>query len=454
MARQDDRPGSISDTAGPVFAILLASLGTSIANVALPQMALAMKAAFPTVQWVVIGYLLALTVLSAGAGRWGDRIGHARALRYGIWLFSVAALAAALAPQIRVLIAARMLQGGGAAVMIVLPMALLLPRARPERLGRAMGMLGSASAVGTAMGPTLGGLLIAGLGWRAVFWLLAGLGGICIALVSRDETPPLQATRKGDLPGAITLALAVAGLALAPTLGLGGIGVAVLALSAAGFWAFWRVEMAAIDPLFPPGAFANAMLCRGLLANALVAAVMMTTLVVGPFYLAIGLGLGSADVGMAMSVGPVLSAASGVPAGRLVDRFGAARMARLGVAAMAVATAVIAGLAPRVGLWGYLVEVAMLTPAYQIFLAANTTQVLAGAEVAQPGMTSGFLGLSHNLGLIMGAAAMAALFAHATGQTDVALADVGQIARGMAVTFGTAAALLAAAVMLLRPAPR
>jgi MFS family permease len=92
--------------AGPVLATTLAALGTSITNIALPLVAQGLQAPFAQVQWVVIGYLLSLTVLSAGAGRWGDRIGRANAFRFGILLFAAGALASALAPVIAMLVMA------------------------------------------------------------------------------------------------------------------------------------------------------------------------------------------------------------------------------------------------------------------------------------------------------------------------------------------------------------
>ena len=454
MSDSQSRSG-FAATAVPVFSILLSSLGTSIANVALPQMAAGFSASFATVQWVVIGYLLSLTVLSAAAGRLGDRIGHGRALRSGTALFAAAAMAAALAPQVGWLIGARMVQGAGAAVMMVLPMALLRETAGPERLGRAMGLLGTASAIGIALGPAVGGFLIAALGWRAVFWLLAGLGMVALIVAPR----PVAVVRpKGeavlDPRGAVLFGVAIAAFALAATLHSGWHSAALLVLSGLALLAFRRAERDARHPFFPRGAFADALLRRGLLANALVSAVMMMTLVVGPFYLAHGVGLDAARVGLAMTLGPVMSSISGIPAGRLVDRFGAAGSAQLGVAMMAGAVALIAVLAPLLGLWGYLGGVVLLSPGYQLFLAANTTQVLMTAGEGQRGATSGLLGLSRNLGLISGAAAMGALFAWAVGQSDVTVAAAAQIIRGTSASFAAAAGLLSVAVFLMRPGVR
>src|SRR6476646_4788070 len=150
--------------AGLSLAILLASLGTSIANVALPTLARAFDASFQEAQWVVLAYLLASTTVIVSVGRLGDLPGRRRLLVAGI------------APTLGTLIAARAAQGLGAAIMLALAMALVSEAVPAARTGRAMGLLGTMSAIGTALGPSLGGLLIAGLGWRWIFMINLPLG--------------------------------------------------------------------------------------------------------------------------------------------------------------------------------------------------------------------------------------------------------------------------------------
>ena len=155
------------------MAMLLSSLGTSIANVALPTLSEALHASFQQVQWVVLSYLLTITALIVGAGRLGDLLGRRRVALAGLALFTIASLLCSLAPDIGTLIAARALQGAGAAVMMALTLSFA---AGGSRVGSAMGLLGTMSAVGTALGPSLGGLLIATLGWQSIFLALGALG--------------------------------------------------------------------------------------------------------------------------------------------------------------------------------------------------------------------------------------------------------------------------------------
>src|SRR3954471_4871199 len=171
--------------AGLSLSMLLSSLGTSIANVALPTLAGAFGASFREVQWIVVAYLLAVTIYIVGVGRLGDRIGRRRLLLGGIALFTAASVLCGAAPALWVLIAARAAQGIGAAAMMALSLAFVADAVPKEKAGRAMGLLGTMSAIGTALGPTLGGMLISAWGWRFIFFVNLPLGMLALGLAYR-----------------------------------------------------------------------------------------------------------------------------------------------------------------------------------------------------------------------------------------------------------------------------
>ena len=139
--------------------MLLSSLGTSIANVGLPTLAQAFTASLQQVQWIVLAYLLAITTLIVSVGRLGDLTGRRRLLLAGIFLFTVASILCGVAPTLWLLIAARAAQGVGAAIMMALSMAFVGETVPKERTGSAMGLMGTMSAIGTTLGPSLGGVL-------------------------------------------------------------------------------------------------------------------------------------------------------------------------------------------------------------------------------------------------------------------------------------------------------
>ncbi|HEX8213425.1 MAG TPA: MFS transporter, partial [Longimicrobium sp.] len=182
------------------LSMLLSSLGTSIANVALPTLAQAFSASFQEVQWIVLAYLLAITTLIVSVGRLGDTMGRRRLLLAGIALFTGASVLCGVAPALWMLIAARAAQGLGAAVMMALTLAFVGETVPKARTGSAMGLLGTMSAVGTALGPSLGGALIAGLGWRAIFLVNLPLGVVTFLLAHR-HLPVDRGGSKTDRPG-------------------------------------------------------------------------------------------------------------------------------------------------------------------------------------------------------------------------------------------------------------
>lgn len=201
------------------LSMLMPSLDTSIANAGLPTLAHAFTASFQQVQWIVLAYLLAITTLIVSVGRLGDIIGRRRLLLFGISLFTVASLLCGIAPTLGLLIAARAAQGLGAAIMMALTVAFVGETVPKERTGSAMGLLGTMSAIGTTLGPSLGGVLIAGFGWPTIFLVNVPLGLVNLVLAHRYlpvDLPEVRAARVGfDPVGTLLLALTLAAYALA-----------------------------------------------------------------------------------------------------------------------------------------------------------------------------------------------------------------------------------------------
>lgn len=445
-------PNYILPLVALALSVLLSSLGISSPNVALPELAVAFSAKLQAVQWVIIAYLLAVTVLIVSAGRLGDLYGHRRVLVGGLVVFSLASLVCGLAPNLPVLIGARALQGAGASVLMALTVAMVRDTVPKDKTGSAMGLLGTMSAIGTALGPSLGGLLVAGPGWPAIFLVMAPLGGLAALLALRflPADRPREAGEGFDPLGTLLLALALGAYALAVTGGGGaltGFAPALILAAVVGFGLFLFAETAVRSPLVSLPALRDPRLAASLVMNILVSTVMMATLVVGPFFLAIGLGLSVAAVGLVLSVGPLVSTLSGIPAGRIVDRFGANAIVVAGLVQMMVGALALAFAPVAFGLPGYVVAIALLTPGYQLFQAANNTAVMMNVEAGRRGVISGLLSLSRNLGLITGASLMGVVFALAVGTPDVAAATPDAAGFGLTVTFCVAAVMVLLAIV-------
>lgn len=386
------------------LAMLLSSLSTSIANVALPALVQAFAAPFEAVQWVVVAYLMTITVVIVGVGRLGDVAGRRRLLLIGLALFTLASMACGLATRLGPLIAARVLQGLGTAVMMALSLALVNEVVPKGRAGRTMGLLGTLSAVGTAMGPTLGGWLIGAWGWQAIFWVQVPLSLVALAMAFRH--------------------LPADALTAAPKAARTGHAGAVL--------------QALRQPL----------MASGFATSALATTVVMATLVVGPFYLGGAFGLDAARMGLVMSVGPAVAALAAAPAGRRVDRLGTQRVNMGGLVLMGLGSAALPFAAAVWGVAGYAGALALITAGYATVQTANNTAVMAQATADQRGLVSGLLQLSRNLGLITGASVMGAVFQFGASAALGQGADASALAAGLRLTFLLAAALVALAAVL------
>ncbi|MGH8351964.1 MAG: MFS transporter [Pseudomonas sp.] len=437
------------------LSMLLSSLGISIANVGLPTLAQAFNASFQDVQWIVLAYLIAITTSIVSVGRLGDLMGRRRLMLAGIFLFSAASLLCGVAPTLWLLIAARVAQGLGAAIMMALTMAFVAETVPKEKTGSAMGLLGTMSALGTALGPSLGGVLIAGLDWRALFFINLPLGLLAFLLAYRYLPVERQLSKTGrarfDNLGTLLLALTLAAYALAMTMGHGNFGplnVALLFMALSGVGLFALVEGKAASPLIRLAMFRNPVLSAGFAMSTLVTTVMMATLVVGPFYLSGALALDAARVGLVMSSGPLVAALTGVPAGRIVDRLGTHRMTIAGLSGMAAGASLLSLLPTSFGVSGYIAPLVVVTAGYALFQAANNTAVMADVRLDQRGVISGMLNLSRNLGLITGASVMGAVFALGSATTTIMAAPPEAVAAGMRTTFAVAAVLIVVALAI------
>lgn len=432
------------------LATLLPMLAGSMANMALPALGQAFAAPFASLQWVLVAYLLGITCLTVVAGRLGDRFGRRRLLLGGVALFALASLLCALAPTIGWLIAARVLQGVGAACMLSLALAMVGQLVPAAQRGRGMGLLGTLSACGTALGPSFGGLLIGGFGWQAPFLLLVpvsllALGVGMVGLPPGRVLPQRERVKLASL-SMLVVALLCYGLALTS----GG----ALAL---GWWAgallgtalFVRRERRARSPLLPLALLADSRLKGGLLASVLVASVMVLTLLIGPFYLHGVFELDMATVGLMISGGPLLAALTGMPAGWLVDRFGSRRVARLGLMVMMSALLGLATLSATYGPLGYLLPILLLTAGYALFQTANNSAVVGAATEPARGSVAGLLTLSRNLGQLTGAAGLGGLFVTLVGTPNLATAMPADLVFGMQTSFALSGLLIGAAIWLL-----
>jgi MFS family permease len=191
------------------LALVMVTLDNLVVTTALPVIRKDLGAGIEGLEWTVNAYTLTFAVLLLTGAALGDRYGRRRLFAIGLGIFTVASAAAALAPSIDALVAARAVQGLGGAIITPLTLTLLSGAVPAEKRGLALGAWGGIGGLAVALGPLVGGAVVSGLSWQWIFWINVPLGLVLIPLASRRLNESRGSTDKLDLPG---LGLASAGL--------------------------------------------------------------------------------------------------------------------------------------------------------------------------------------------------------------------------------------------------
>lgn len=337
------------------LAVLLTTLEIGVVNVALPALAADLETSLSGVQWTVSGYALAFAALLLPAGSWSDRLGRRAVFLLGVGLFTTASVAAALSPSIWPLVLARVVQGAGGALVLATALALIAATHGPGRdRDRAIALFGAAGAVGVAVGPTVGGLLIALGTWPWIFWVNLPLGVAVVAatLVLLPEPPRAATSGPVDAVGAVLAAaglFALNGALLAgPELGFGSplvpgcLALGVVLLASFVVVARRRGRDALVDlRLFADRSFRTTMLLAFVLR--------VSTVGLMPFLVLWLQGIGRLDAtasGLALLVLTVPVAVASLLADRVSAWCGAGRALALGFGALAAGGLALATLGP------------------------------------------------------------------------------------------------------------
>jgi MFS family permease len=430
------------------FGAFMGQLDASIVTLTFRPMQQDFGAPLAAVQWVSLAYLLALVALLAPAGRIADAVGRKLIYGYGFIIFIAGSAACGLAPSLGLLVAFRVLQAAGAAMLQANSVALVATSVPARRMRFALSVQAAAQAVGLGLGPTLGGLLTQTAGWRAVYWINVPVG--CIAVVAARYLLPRtrQLSRPGsfDWPGAVLLAAATSGLLLvmsaAGGLDLPGWATACLAaatLAAAGGFAFRSARTR--FPVIP-----RSLLHSGRLALALAGALLGYLALFGPLVL-----VPQVLAGGALRAGLVLSA---LPAGFGVAALGGEALlpARLGNRQRGVAGAITCAFALVMLIFmpmspGWVVPMlAVAGLGLGIFVPANNAVIMRTAGPGSASVLGGLVNMARGIGTTLGIALMTVCL-HLAGSGQAGPPDA-TAALAVLAAAAAAAALIAA---IIRP---
>jgi EmrB/QacA subfamily drug resistance transporter len=367
----------------------------SVVTIALPAIERELAAPFETLQWVVNGYTLTLGSVILIGGAAGDRYGRRLIMLIGIAIFTAASVICALAPAISILIAARLLQGIGAALMIPQSLAIITASFPKTVRGPAIGLWAGASAITTALGPPLGGLLIDSLSWRAAFWINLPVACAAIWLTlrhvpeSRNEVETGRLDWLGGLLAVIALGTLTRGLSLVSAYKLLSVPVLTSFASAGlGLVLFFARERSVLEPLLPPELLRNRQFATANLLTLFLYGAFSAVLFLLPFDLIARRGLSASQAGLAfLPIGLVIGLAS-QRAGRWADAAGPHLPLTLGSALVACAAGLLAQTLANIWL-GVAGPMVLMAAGMAIVVAPLTTAVMNAVPEAQSGVASG-----------------------------------------------------------------
>jgi EmrB/QacA subfamily drug resistance transporter len=425
-------------------ASLLVVLDALVVSTALSSIRADLNASIEQLEWTVNAYVLAFAVLLMTGAALGDRLGRRRVFVSGLGLFAGASVACALAPDAGWLIAARSVQGAGAALVMPLALALLSVAFPPALRPKALGVFAGVSGLAVPVGPLFGGAVVEGISWPWIFWLNVPIALLLIPLALRFIEESRGADTAIDLPGlALVTGSAfgiVWGLVRGNSAGWGSAEV-VLALALGGLLtaAFVGWELRSRAPMLPPRLFRSRAFSAGNAAIFFHWASALGALFFMAQFLQAGLGFGPLEAGLGLMPWGATTVVVPQIVGRLITRFGERPFIAVGLALNALALIWIALIAePDVAYWQLAAPLVLSGTGIAMSLPAAQSSVLTSVAPGDVGKASGTFSTMRQLGGAFGVAVLVAVFAEA-----------GSYASAAAFTDGFAAAMAACAAVSL-----
>ena len=418
-SRWDGRTAAL--IAATLAAFLTAFTGSSI-NIALPAVASDFSMDAILLSWVPTSFLLAAAIFLVPIGRFADIHGRKKVFALGISVFTTASLLSGLAPSAAILIAARVLQGIGGAMISGTGVAILTSVFPAQERGRVLGINVAAVYLGLSLGPSIGGILTQQLGWRSIFFATVPLGLAAIAFVLwRLEGEWAEARGESfDLFGSVIYAAALValmyGFSLLPDL----VGAVLIALGVVGFVGFGAWELNARSPVLNLELFrSNRTFTFSNLAALIHYAAVFAVSFLLSLYLQYIKGLSPQQAGLILIFQPVVQFLFSPAAGRLSDRVEPRILASLGMMLTAVGLFLLVFLSPATPLWAIIADLILLGFGYALFSSPNMNAIMGSVERRSYGVAAGMLGTMRLIGQMLSMGIATLLFALFLGRVEI-----------------------------------
>lgn len=386
-------------------------------NIAFPAITTAFALEVTQIQWIVVSYVLTYASLLLGCGRLADVWGHGRVLAGGLAGSALAFLLCGLAQTFTWLLVARVLQGLAVALAFAAAPALVTLTVPPEIRGRALGIFQMSAALGFALGPPLGGVLVDQFGWRAVY-LFRVVPALLLTLVAISQ--PRLIARQGDRQhfdflGTLTLAGSLAGFLLAISRGrdLGWTSPVVLTLlvgASVCFAGFLAAETRVNAPVVDLSLFRRLAFTIANLLNVLANCAMFAIWLLVPYYVVNALGYPATVGGLLLLPNPLATALAAPLAGRLADRFGTSRLSSVGLGLEALGLWCISRLDIESGYVSVALALGLVGLGLGVFQVPNMSFVMGAIPLAQQGVAGSMSQMMRTLGVVLGVTSASMLF--------------------------------------------
>lgn len=395
---------------------------SSSVNVALPSVGRALSLDAVALGWVASSSLLSAAMFLLPFGRWADIAGRKRVFITGLLVYSAGAIGAGLAATGHLLLAARAVEGVGAAMIFGTGVAILTSAYPPGERGKVLGINVAAVYSGLALGPFLGGVLTESLGWRSVFWVVApvALGAAALAWLKLKPEPGTREGDRFDLPGTVWYAASLAALMFGLSHLPGAVPAVLVGAGLLGLAGFVVWELRAPSPLLDVGllvrnrVFAFSNLAALVNYSATAAAGFLLSL-----YLQYVKGLSPPEAGTVLLVQPVVQAALSPVAGRLSDRFEPRTIASIGMALTATGLGLLTTLSdassPSFITWCLIV----LGLGFALFSSPNTNAIMGSVEVRDYGVASATMGTMRLSGQMLSLGIVTVMLSAYVGKTQI-----------------------------------
>ncbi|MGV4926527.1 MFS transporter [Streptomyces sp. BHT-5-2] len=468
---------ALHDTTRTWRAVLVAMSGTFMAImdvfivlIAAPAIQRNLHATDAEVQFVLAGYQLTYAVTLVTGGRLGDLYGRKRIFQTGLLVFTVASLACGLAPTAGVLIAARLVQGVGAALLFPQVFAMIQVLLPESRRGRAYGILGAVIGMSTIVGQVLGGLLVQsdlfGTSWRPVFWINVPIGAVALLLSARllPESRAPQA-RRLDPAGTVVLTVALFLLVFPliegrevgwPTWTWLCLAGAVLALAALA-WVERRVSQSGRSPLVEPKLFRQRAFLTGLVLILIYYSALNSFFLILSITLQDGLGLSAVATGLVYTPQAIAFFLASLLAGRLIRRHGRRVLeAGAAIALLGFAATIAATLAAGAHLNAWIIMPCLIVQGFGEGLLQTPllNAILSRIDEDHVGLASGALSTAQQVGGALGVAVIGVLFYNALGSARTGQVGVYAHGFGIATVFNAVVLAAVTALVFLLPTQR